>query len=39
MSDMSGIRGIIYRFGINNLQSRIVSFPDQERLLEKVDGG
>ena len=33
------IKSIIYRLDIQNLQIRIVSFPDQEILLEKVYGG
>ena len=28
---------MIYRPGIDNLQTRTVTFPDQEKLLEKVD--
>ena len=28
-----------YRPGIYNLQTRTVTFPGQEKLLEKVDGG
>ena len=32
-------KNIIYRPGIHNSQSRTVSFPDQEKLLKKVDGG
>ena len=31
-------KSIIYRTGIYNLQSRTVTFPDQEKLLKKVDG-
>ena len=30
---------IIYRPGIYNIQTRTVAFPDQEKLLEQVDGG
>ena len=30
---------MIYRPGIYNLQTRTVTFPHQEKLLEKVDGG
>ena len=30
---------MIYRPGIYNLQTRTVTYPDQEKLLEKVDGG
>ena len=29
---------MIYRPDIHNVQTRTVSFPDQEKLLEKVDG-
>ena len=29
---------IIYKADIHNLQTRIVSIPDQEKLLEKVNG-
>ena len=29
---------ITYRPGVYNLQTRTVTFPDQEKLLEKVDG-
>ena len=36
---MSKLRSIIYRPGILNLQTGIVSFPDQQKLLEKADGG
>ena len=36
---MSKIRILIYRPGLHNLQTRTVSFPDQEKVLEKVDGG
>ena len=36
--DMSKIRLIVYRPGIHNLQNRIVSFPDQKKLLEKIGG-
>ena len=36
---MSKIRSIIYRQEIHNLQTRNISFPDQEKLLEKVGGG
>ena len=36
--DMSKIRLIVYRPGIHNLQTRIVSFPDQKKLLEKIGG-
>ena len=32
-------KSIIYRPDIYNLQTRTVTFPDQEKLLEKVDGG
>ena len=31
-------KSMIYLSGINNLQTRTVSFPDQEKVLEKVDG-
>ena len=34
---MSKIRSITYRPGLLNLQTRTVSFPDQDKLLEKVD--
>ena len=30
---------MIYRPGIYNLQTRTVTFPHQEKLLGKVDGG
>ena len=30
---------IIYKPGMYNLQTRTVTFPDQEKLLEKEDGG
>ena len=30
---------MIYRPGVHNLQTRTVSFPDQEKFLQKVDGG
>ena len=33
------IKSIIYRPGIYNLQTRTLAIPDQEKLLEKVDGG
>ena len=33
---MSKIRVLTYRFGIYNLQTKIVSFPDQEKLLKEV---
>ena len=36
---MSKIRGIIYGTGIHDLKTRTASFPDQRKLLEKVDGG
>ena len=32
-------KSIVYRPGIYNLQTKTVTFPDQEKLLEKVDGG
>ena len=32
-------KSIIYGPGIYNLQTRTVTFPDQEKLLGKVDGG
>ena len=32
-------KSIIYIPGIHNLQARAVLFLDQEKLLEKVDGG
>ena len=32
-------KSIICRPGIYNLQTRTVTFPHQEKLLEKVDGG
>ena len=34
---MSETRILIYTLDIYNLQTRIVSFPDQEKLLKKVD--
>ena len=37
--DISKIKTIIYRPSIYNLQTRTVTFPHQEKLLEKVDGG
>ena len=37
--DMSQIINKVYRLGLHNLQTRTVSFPDQEKLLQKVDGG
>ena len=33
---MSKIRLLIYRLDIYNLQTKIVSFPDQEKLLKEV---
>ena len=36
MSDMSKIRISIYTLDKYNLQTRIVSFPDHENLLEEV---
>ena len=30
---------MIYRPHMHNLQTRAVSFPDQEKLLEEIDGG
>ena len=39
ISDMSKIRSITYRPGLHDLQTRTVSFPEQEKLIEKVDGG
>ena len=33
---MSKIRVLIYRLDIHNLQAKLVSFPDQEKLLEEV---
>ena len=33
---MSKIRVLIYRHDIYNLQTKIVSFPDQEKLLKEV---
>ena len=35
--DMFKIKSIIYRHGIYNLQTRVLTFPDQEKLLEKVN--
>ena len=32
-------KSIIYRPGIYNLQTRTITFPGQEKLLEKVDDG
>ena len=37
--DISKIKTIIYRPSIYNLQTRTVTFPHQEKLIEKVDGG
>ena len=34
---MFKIKSIIYRHGIYNLQTRVLTFPDQEKLLEKVN--
>ena len=39
ISDMPKIVNVIYRPDIQNLQTIIISFPDQEKLLEKVDDG
>ena len=39
ISDISKVRGIIYGTGIHDLKTRTVSFPDQRKLLKKVDGG
>ena len=36
---MSKIKCIIYRPGTHNLQTKMVSFEDQEKLLGKVNGG
>ena len=36
ISDMSKIRVLIYRHNIYNLQTNIVSFQGQEKLLEEV---
>ena len=36
---MPKIVNVIYRPDIQNLQTIIISFPDQEKLLEKVDDG
>ena len=33
---LSKIRGLIYRLNIHNLQTKIVSFPDQENFLKEV---
>ena len=33
---MSKIRVLIYRLGTYNLRIKVVSFPDQEKLLKKV---
>ena len=33
---MSTIRVLVYRHDIYNLQNKIVSFPDQEKLLKEV---
>ena len=33
---MSKIRVLIYRIGIYNLDTKIASFPDQEKLLKEV---
>ena len=32
-------KSTIYRPDVHNVQTRTVSFPDQEKLLEKVDSG
>ena len=34
--DMSKVRFLTYRFDIHNLQTKTVSFPDQEKLLKEV---
>ena len=39
ISDMSKIRVSIYTLDKYNLQTRIVSFPDHEKLLKEVDSG
>ena len=36
---MSKIKSMIVRPGIYNLKTRNITFPNQEKLLEKVDGG
>ena len=36
--DMPKIRSITYRPDTYNLQTTILSFPDEEKLLEQVDG-
>ena len=36
---MPKTRSIIYNPDTDNLQTRVASFPDQEKSLEKVDGG
>ena len=36
---MPKTRSIIYNPDTDKLQIRVPSFPDQEKLLEKVDGG
>ena len=36
---MPNIRGIISRSDKRNLQTRTLSFPDQQKLLKQVDGG
>ena len=32
-------KSIVYRPGIYNIQTRTIAFPDQKKLLEKVDVG
>lgn len=39
ISVISKIRCIIYRSVTNSLQTRTVPFPDEEKILEQVDGG
>ena len=36
ISDMSKVRVLTYRFHIYNLQTKIVSFPNQEKLLKEL---
>ena len=37
--DMSKIINKVYKLGLNNLQTGTLSFPDQEKLLQKVYDG
>ena len=36
---MTKIRSIIYRPELHDLQTRTVSFPEQQKLIQKVGGG